>query len=121
MAREARRVGGPRDAGHARPDRGDGRGLGSPSNVTLMAARLVADGYRAYTVNLDLLGIDTIGNANRMIKVDERTRARLAEWAAEHGAPIGGCVGELASAQCIDAAGQGRSAISHSRRCTDTA
>jgi hypothetical protein len=31
-------------------------GLGSPSNFPLMAARLVVDGYRPYTVNLDLLG-----------------------------------------------------------------
>lgn len=35
----------------------------------------------------------------KMIKVDERTHARLAELAAEHGATIGGYVGELASAQ----------------------
>jgi triacylglycerol lipase len=68
-------VGGPRDAGHARPDRGDGRGLGSSSNVTLMAARLVADGYRPYTVNLDLLGIDTVGNANRIRAEVDQTRA----------------------------------------------
>ena len=47
-------------------------GLGSPSDFTLMAARLVADGYRPYTVNLDLLGIDTVGNAKRIrTKVDQ--------------------------------------------------
>jgi len=34
-----------------------------------------------------------------MIKVDERTHARLAELAAEHGTTIGGCVGELVRAQ----------------------
>ena len=35
----------------------------------------------------------------KMIKVDERTHARLAELAAEHGTTIGGYVGELACAQ----------------------
>ena len=39
------------------------------------------------------------GVAPKMIKVDERTHARLAELAAEHGTTIGGYVGELASAQ----------------------
>ncbi len=34
-----------------------------------------------------------------MIKVDERTHARLVELAAQRGITIGGCVGELASAQ----------------------
>ena len=36
---------------------------------------------------------------SRHLKVDERTHARLAELAAEHGTTIGGYVGELASAQ----------------------
>jgi adenylosuccinate lyase len=35
----------------------------------------------------------------KMIKVDERTHARLAQLAAEHGATIGGYVGKLADAQ----------------------
>lgn len=39
------------------------------------------------------------GVASKMIKVDERTHARLAELAAERGTTIGGCVGELAGAQ----------------------
>ncbi|MGH3789681.1 MAG: hypothetical protein ACRDQ9_02570 [Pseudonocardiaceae bacterium] len=34
-----------------------------------------------------------------MIKIDERTHARLAELAAEHGTTIGGYVGELVGAQ----------------------
>jgi hypothetical protein len=34
-----------------------------------------------------------------MIKVDERTHARLAQLAAEHGATIGGYVSELARSQ----------------------
>ena len=34
-----------------------------------------------------------------MIKVDERTHARLAELAAEHGTTIGGYGGELVRAQ----------------------
>ncbi|MFN2494778.1 MAG: hypothetical protein ABR608_02550 [Pseudonocardiaceae bacterium] len=37
--------------------------------------------------------------APKMIKVDERTHARLAELAGEHGTTIGGYVGELAGAQ----------------------
>ncbi|MGH3939463.1 MAG: hypothetical protein ACRDTG_12685 [Pseudonocardiaceae bacterium] len=37
--------------------------------------------------------------AAKMVKVDERTHARLAELAAEHGATIGGYVGQLANAQ----------------------
>lgn len=37
--------------------------------------------------------------ASKMIKVDERTHARLAELAAEHSTTIGGYVGELAGAQ----------------------
>lgn len=39
------------------------------------------------------------GAAPKMIKVDERTHARLAELAAEHGTTIGGYVGELVRAQ----------------------
>lgn len=37
--------------------------------------------------------------APKMIKVDERTHARLVELAAEYGTTIGGYVGELAGAQ----------------------
>lgn len=37
--------------------------------------------------------------AAKMIKVDERTHARLAELAAEHGTTIGGYVGELVGGQ----------------------
>lgn len=37
--------------------------------------------------------------AAKMIRVDERTHARLAELAAEQGTTIGGYVGELAGAQ----------------------
>lgn len=39
------------------------------------------------------------GVTSKMIKVDERTHARLAELAAEHGTTIGGYVGELVGAQ----------------------
>lgn len=41
----------------------------------------------------------SLGVTAKMIKVDERTHARLAELAAERGTTIGGCVGELAGAQ----------------------
>jgi hypothetical protein len=37
--------------------------------------------------------------APKMIKIDERTHARLVELAAEHGTTIGGYVGALAGAQ----------------------
>lgn len=47
-------------------------GLGSQDDFNLMRLRLILDGYRPYTVQLDLFGIDTVGNAGRIkAKVDE--------------------------------------------------
>lgn len=47
-------------------------GLGSQDDFKLMMLRLFLDGYRPYTVELDLFGIDTVGNAGRIkAKVDE--------------------------------------------------
>ncbi|MGH3934858.1 MAG: esterase/lipase family protein [Pseudonocardiaceae bacterium] len=40
-------------------------GLGRPSDLNQMAIRLIADGYRPYTVDLGL-GVDTVGNAERI-------------------------------------------------------
>ena len=47
-------------------------GLGEPGDFALMVVRLLADGYRPYTVELDPFGIDTVGNAGRIkAKVDQ--------------------------------------------------
>ncbi|MGH3821357.1 MAG: esterase/lipase family protein [Pseudonocardiaceae bacterium] len=47
-------------------------GAGNPGNFAKMIERLKADGYRPYTVDLDLFGIDTVGNAGRIkAKVEE--------------------------------------------------
>ncbi len=43
----------------------------------------------------------------KMIKVDERTHARLVQLAAEHGTTIGGYVGELAGMQRTHAEWEG--------------
>lgn len=47
-------------------------GLGKPGDFNLMVVKLLADGYRPYIVELDLFGIDTVGNAGRIkAKVDQ--------------------------------------------------
>lgn len=47
-------------------------GLGEPSDFNLMVVKLLADGYRPYVVDLDLFGVDTVGNAGRIkAKVDQ--------------------------------------------------